>query len=557
MKQSLVPSVRKIIPILIISAVMLVANIWHVLASWVMNPNGRIFIGIAHYYQDYFLYSSYIEQGVMGSWFWAHHMYTDEHLSTFWYYWLYVFLGHVGGWFHANAFVIYDVSLVMFSVMLLFLLYLLLRRLFTTAFSVTVAFLFTATASNFINVTDFLHGKALTLTGLDWFSPTPALNRLGGVPHQILQTVDLVAIALLVLPVLTKHKLNPVRATAIALLSFYGATTNPVQMLLLSGAIGVTATIPVLKSLIDKKRIVWSDVQQLADCIVYVILPFGIGTLITNHEIGSIPMFAGARSWELQQWDFPDRQFATIMDWFVSLGPILILLPFGVKRYVTKIDPLRLILLLCAVFSVAAFFSPLPQLAGVARSRWLSPFAYLAFPVLAADGFFEIIRIAKNMHVSRFFVSMGIVTVYLIFTIPALIAQVEARISPVGGFYLYGDLNHVTTAAMSAFSYLSGLPGNGFVVTDPTLPYDIIVPPITGKPSFTGHVLHTLNRPAKEQLRKQFFSGDMQETDAKTFIASHRIGYILASSENTDVLTAYPFLTKRYDAGGFIIYTAP
>lgn len=96
------------------------------------------------------------------------------------------------------------------------------------------------------------------------------------------------------------------------------------------------------------------------------------------------------------------------------------------------------------------------------------------------------------------------------------------------------------------FKTLASLPDTGVVLTDPTLPYDAMVPIRSGKRSFTGHPVHTLFPQVKEQLRQQFFMGAMDETTARQFLKDHAIGYIMASTQATKTLPSYPFMKSSH-----------
>ena len=219
----------------IITTLVVLANSWHVLAAWFMQPEGTYFTGIAHYFADYFLYTSLMAQK---GWIVTHHLFTNESLAPTWIYWLYTMLGKFG-----NPFLIYNVSVVVFSILLLFLWWKMIKLIFPKQLVLQyIAFLFVATGSGFAG-SEF------------WFSPLPALNRLGGVPHQIFQTILLLSVILLFtyesatgkkLSLVDKAKLwsgKPYGYIAILMagVSFLAATANPIQMLLLSIAITITS----------------------------------------------------------------------------------------------------------------------------------------------------------------------------------------------------------------------------------------------------------------------------------------------------------------------------
>lgn len=433
---------------LILSALLLLANSWHVLRQWLINPPGTVFTGIAHYYADYFLYVGQI----------AHpgHLFTNENLAPTWIYWLYNGLGFFGG----NPFVLYNASIIILSGILLWLLWKIAPQ--------TIAFLFLATASNVSGFGDF------------WFSPTPALNRLGGVPHQIFQTILLLSVVLLF------SKRNPKKLDIgywiLSIVAFLAATASPIQMLLLSIAICIT-----------KPR------------MIFYLIPAAVGALLINAEFTRQPILAAAKIWE-------DSQKVSVnpLQFLLALGPIAVLVPFGIKTYIKNISPIRKIIGFYGALSLLIFFSPIPGLLHTSPVRWISPASYMLFPLLAAEG----IMVFQSKRLLFFL----LIVAYSMFTVPSIIAQINARSGAPDA------LNHVP---IDVVNHIQAIRKGGVVLVDPSLPYDVLIPVFTGLKTFTGHPIHTLYPAEKEALRQKFFKGEMTESEKMQFLADHNIGFIL------------------------------
>lgn len=473
--------------VLIIAAVSVLANSWHVLSEWIRNNPGEVFTGIAHYYRDYFLYTSFITQGIRGSWVMGQPLFTNELISPTWYYWFYVLLGKLGGLIGLNTFALYNLSLIFLVTLLLGVLYVIAKRLFPSAFLYTLCFVFLATASNFSNSDG-------TLIGMSWFSPTPALNRLGGVPHQTLQTILLLAVMLL--------WERPKWLVLTLVISVVAATTNPIQMLLLAAAISAV-------SLYRRKNVAASGM---------IIIATSIGGLASNYEVSRQQLFAIARDWEESQ-----RVSASLWDWVVSLGPIAFLIPLGIVPYFRKRDPLRLVTLLYGMFSFIAFFSPIPSFLNVAAIRWLHPAPYILWPILATEGVQTLLQQSKKI---RSLVVVTLLTIYILFTVPAIVSQVRSRLEPLTGDATVRTLNHIPKATQDALVALGSGDTTGVILTNPSLPYDVIIPSLTGRKSFTGHPIHTLYPKIKEELRRKYFESKMTEEEKQKFLKDHNITVI-------------------------------
>jgi hypothetical protein len=472
--------------IIIISIIITIANSWHIIYQWVQNKPGFVFTGIAHYYADYFLYTSQMAQGARGAWLFANHLFTNETLPPTWIYWLNVTLGHVGHLFGLSVFSTYNVSLVLLVLLVLFVWFTIIRSLFPKNYLLqTIAFLFLTTASN------FLYKKSLYSDF--WFSPTPALNRLGGVPHQVFQTILILSVIFLFSRI---RPIGPIGLISLILISFLAANANPAQMLLVLMALSAETAYSYWKT---------KDTKVIIPLVVaaFAALPAAV---LTNHEWDTQQVFIAAKNWE-----FAQHARVSLVQLFFALGPILVFIPFGIKSFGTQ-RPLNRILLMYALVSIAISLSPLPALLHTSPVRWLSPASYGVLPILAAVGVYKLCA-SKQLILALF------VGFYLFFTIPSLLFQISSRSAP-------DALNHVQSSIYDALSSLP-LQSQTVVLTNPALPYDVLVPTLSGMKSFTGHPIHTLFPDVKESLRQHYFSGAMAKTEGKQFFTDHNISVVL------------------------------
>lgn len=374
------------------------------------------------------------------------------------------------------------------------------------------------------------------LLGQFWFSPAPALNRLGGVPHQVFQTILFVLLILTFAKSLTvwssnrmrNYELGIMKKTVLSsslirnsifliLLTTLASSANPIQMVLF-----IAASLTLLSARVIP--------------LVLVAIP----VMIATNKAFDLPVLAAAKAWE-------NAQVVSVSLWqfFLSVGPVALLVPFGIKPFLKEKSPLRTLLVSYAALSLLAFFSPIPKLLGTTNVRWLHPASYAILGILAAQG------IASLPH------KFPILLMYLIFTLPSLAIQIDSRTNPKYNTILTSDLNHVPRPVVEALSWLkvTGLnPVMKVVLTDPTLPYDVLVPTMTGLPSFTGHPIHTLYPGVKEKLRQDFFAGNMTKEEMQTFLIDHRIGYIVKAIHRLLPPSTLSFLTETYRNAVVAIY---
>jgi hypothetical protein len=542
-----------------ISLFVIIANSWHVISEWLINDPSRYFVGIAHYYSDYFLYTSYIAQGARGAWVHAYHMYTNEPLRAFWYYWMYVAMGHVGSWFHFSPFATYDIGLTGIITLLIISISILIHHIFPHEPAKRhVAVLFVLTASDFPDLAVFIKTGVWKLFGLTWFSPSPALNRLGGVPHQTLQTALLCTIMWLYATSQEQSRFRMIKLVVLYILAFFTATIAPVQMFLLIISIALMFIVPRMRR-IATKQVSVSTILRESIPFVSVAIAAVAGVLVANHEIANQSIFAMARVWERKQYTT-----MTLLELYVGMGPIALFIPFGVLSYIKKLNTLRGIVLIYGLLSIASFYSPLPALLDVASIRWLSPSGYIIFPILAVEGIMEfskgsaqLLSFLTHRTLKQSLIFSCLMIAYIVCTIPAIVAQIYTRTVPLRSEARIIALNHVSMSAVTAIrsintSHVSM--SQPVVLTDPTLPYDIIIPPLTGLRSFTGHIIHTLDNDAKQSLRQSFFAGYENDSEAMNFLKTHSIAYIITPSEST-VMARYPFLRLIFRNETLSVYT--
>lgn len=508
---------------------MLIANSWHVITEAANNKPGELFTGIAHYFADYFLYVSHIFQGANGAWFFTNHMYTNEPLPPTWIYWFYTILGKISS-AGIDPFIVYNGSLFFLTALLLAFWWRLIPTIVHEKFHIRlITFIFIITASNFPGLGEF------------WFSPTPALNRLGGVPHQVLQTLLVIAVLWIFSTLITSFRKKPIlplaiRLIALALCSFLASIATPTQMLLVNS----TALLYLLTH-IRKEKLAQYGVIGFA-----LTLPSLIGALLTHAEFARQPILVSAKLWE-------DGQLVSVSIWqfILAVGPIVLFIPFGIRLFFHKITPLGGLLGIFGLLSLVVFFSPIPKLLGTTPVRWLSPASIAILPIVASIGYSYITRTLQT-HVpqplSKRPISMLLLVLYLSFTLPAIFTQVEARTRPLQTDTAIRQLNHVPYSMMETFMFLQHTRNdkNHLVITDPTLPYDVIIPILTGLRSFTGHPVHTLYTQTKQDLRNKFFNGNMNETQALQFMKDHSISHVLVSSNSSAVISHYSFLSLAF-----------
>lgn len=478
----------------IIAITMSALNQFHVIREWLTNPPDRYFTGIAHYFADFFLYTAQMKQGAGGALLY-YHRFTNELVPPTWIYWFNNLLGFIGHLFGLSPFATYNVSLFLLVIISILLFYYLLVMLYPTdRIKRIIALVFILTASPL-----FLFGAPGGL----WFSPSLAFNRIGGVPHQVFQTILFVLLTMS----LARKSLFMIPIAILA------SSANPIQMLIFILAASVTTRVglPLL-----------------------ILLSFSFPVAVFTNKQFDSPILSVSKVWETAQW--VNRSLPFVL---TSIGPILLFIPFGTWPFLKKFRPLNILIFSYAALSFLLFFSPIPALLSTTPIRYLHPASYILLPILAVEGIFVL---GKN----RIGISL-LILLYALLTIPSFTRELAARITPATnpGVLMDTEFNHVPMPVVSALTWLGGQPtdpSRPVVLVDSNKRIEILVPAFADKIVFSGHPLHTLYPEVKEKLRKDFFEGKMTVEEQKQFLTNHRIGWII--SQKKQISFASPVFTN-------------
>ncbi len=531
--------------VFVISVGFTLVNSLHVITQWLTNAPDRVFTGIAQYVEDYFFYVDIMAQGASGHLAALPH-FTSEQFPASFIYWYNALIGWTGHVVGLSPFASYNIALITFVFILCFLWYVVSKLIYpTNRFARLTCFFFILSASGFIDINNFLIHKRIDLFGQFWFSPAPAFNRLGAVPHQALQTILLIILIICFSHVLSrlvsKHFFSKSDLSLLMLLaglSFLTSTMSPIQMLLLVSAALLTT--------------IWLAHSTRRVQLLMYIMPASVLLLATfpgfflSYRWFLHPIFVVARLWEASQ-----NVSVSIFSMILAIGPIVFLIPFGIISFLKNATPLRVTFFLYGMLSFIVFYSPIPKTIGSSPTRWIHPAPYAILAILATEGVLTVSRVLYQVSRKKIPLVIGhrsLVILYFFLTLPALYSQIDARtnttLQTVFTDALTSNLNHVPRPVVEALMWLKNQPDtikyHSVVLTDPSLPYDILVPVFTGKISFTGHPVHTLYAEVKATLRQQFFNGEMSNVEAQKFLTDHHIGFAISKKQ------MLPFATKIF-----------
>jgi hypothetical protein len=508
----------ELIFVILTSLFFTLANSIHVITQWLSNPPDRLFAGIAHYYADYFLYISQFAQGANGKWIFSEHQFTNEPMRDFWIYWLNMLLGWIGARFGLNPFQSYNISLLIFVFILLLLWYQLSKFFYpNNRFKRLMSWFIVISASSFFDFHTFFMTGKIEFIEQYWFSPQLSFVRLGGVPHQVFQTIIFLFLIIFVGKLLSNSNFNQQNAGdsrrgapwpgfplwvamglsrgrtriimnifLLILLSFLGTSANAIQMMLFMIALGLIILILLIEQIMysiklnklnnNKTKSFYEVVQSLPiKQYLFIYIPLtviAIPTLLLILQEFTIPVSKYAHEWESI---IPVN--VSVLQFLYFIGPSVFFIPFGIIPLLKSKEPTIRLYFFFGIFSFLFFFSPIPKLTGNPSPRFLHPASYGIIGILAVEGIVFISNIvrtfiqsivstnkhhASNHQTSTFnhlssTVYLLLTIFYLLLTVPALYSQITSRADPNiqnSVMLLTTDWNHIPKDTVDALKWL-------------------------------------------------------------------------------------------------------
>jgi hypothetical protein len=208
---------------------------------------------------------------------------------------------------------------------------------------------------------------------------------------------------------------------------------------------------------------------------------------------------------------------------FLGYGPVLVLALIGVFFMVRKLTPGRLMVMFFPVVSIGIFLSPLPGLLQTSGARFIPYITSLFLGVLASEGVFGIggLRGLGNLRKP---IQVLLVTGFFVLTIPTYIVQTkEILATNTGDAFIF-----LPRDAMEVFDYVKTNTGS----TDRFLvnwPFHVILPALTGRQSYWGDYLMTVDSIRKEnEARMFFYTPDADIGQKVELLKREKINYVVA-----------------------------
>lgn len=501
---------RTILLVSLLSFVLALGNSLFFILGVIRTPPGTVFLGTTHYWEDYFLYLNHFFQGAEGNWL-VVNRYTSEVTAPSFIYWSNLILGKIGGLLQLTPIVSYSLSVILLSFGSLVISYLTLKKIFPMdslrAFS---GFFIGAAATSMINHI-WVDGKPMWYPFQLWRTPHYAFDRLGGAPHQMLQTLLFLSMTILYFH---KKSAKPKVVALLSLLTIALTTLNPIQAVIFIGAAwACTLAIPTMRK---------THIPHLFLISIFAFSSF----LVTNSVLSTLP-HVQSKLWEAAQ-----QTTTTLPFLLLSVGPVSLLFFFGLLPSLRQKHPILLFGIILVLGTYVLFLSGIPKLLGISNVRVIFPALYPFIGAVGANGIFSL----KSKH----WVILCLV-LFLLLSMPTMRVELEERLAPLG--HTSDILVYLPKNIYQGFTELSKLPFDAVTLGNPASHIDVLIPPLSGHTTYSGHPLATINNDTKREDAQQFFL--LQKSDASLWLKRNNIRFVIVTSYDGDkevFMKTYPFL---------------
>jgi len=497
--------VMRFVPIGIILAASL-GNIWPLIAGYANTPPGKVFLGTVHHPADYFYYLSQFAQG-KASWLLARDLYSSEPFHPSFVGWVNVLLGKIFSLIGIRPQTAYGVSTAVLTLLVFTAAWKLIRTVSQTR----------CTATTGLILFSLFHAFPLMREGKPsyhdyWNNIAIPHVRIGCVPHQLLT----VLLSFLAARLIITEKPSKTLYIALFCIGALLSSLQPVQWLLIT-------VISFFVYLIQKKSLTFSVV-------------FGLGGLIPALYL--FILFRSVPFSQLKAWEAIQQNSLTLMHFLQATGPVFLVALFSIPGVLSSRTTSVLFTVFYSLMTIILFLSPIPKLLGISHVRVLSALSVLCLSVIAAQG------IIRLKHIG---IAVALVLTALLVPVQIRSVRLSSTFSPSNAYHYLPEKEY--RFLISAASYSTD-PDDTFLVL---WPYNTIFPGITGKRSFHGHPLLTLNAEQKDARTEAFFSGAMQTDSMLALLTEGSIDYIIAYRQ-TPNLDHMPILTYVTGTDTLVVY---
>ena len=376
------PHYKEIVLVITLSFLVTTISSTKLISQYLRRPPDHVFIGISHYWEDFYYYLDQFYQGAHGRWTIVNN-FTSENFSPTIVYFDHLLLGKIGGILGLSPFAAYNISVFVFKFLFISSSYLILLmalpkqgRMRVFAF---VIFLFSTSFPFFGNTEGHV-----TLTSMRIFrTANTVFTRFGNIPDQLVRNLLVVFCFILLVKILkslfdnkfpvnlTINKLGKVHFFTLLLLGFlfvFISISNSIRTIVMLAAAGLIVILRMPKT--DRVRyfINWILIG------LPIVLPSLLLMLYLFIYLKNDPLFSYALDWDVKE-NLGQLQllYEDPVLFVMSFGTLGITTIIGLFHYLRKkrniAETLSVNIL---IISLAGYLLPIHRLLPVAGFRFFS-----------------------------------------------------------------------------------------------------------------------------------------------------------------------------------------
>lgn len=581
----------------------------------VHKPQNTLYLGTVHWPSDYFYYLSQMVQGkehILSS----RMLYTNEKMPYVYIGWQHVLIGRIGSLLHLRVIESYQLGVILSLTLFLSFTYLLIRKIFPeSAFRRILAFFFFISSTSLPLINFGKNGIGWGYYTF-WYNTGNIFGRLGPTPHHLLAGTFFVVVLLLAIKWWERKdkKIHFGYLIGIAVFSFLLASINPVQWGLLMGAVSITVFVinfpifagPVIRVsrlslqgyflLLHKPSPIKPSEASVGNPrsrhplnLVYLfpslfIFLAGLPAALYAKYVFSIPPYSYSSVWEVTQ-----QLGITPKVLLLGSGIVVVYALFGIIPFIKKRKAEHIFAVAFVAFAALFYFTSIPYRLHLTNARFWPPVTYIFISCLVVEGIYilatymfrfgmrffglfsslrhfvpqgkrvypDLDKIGRRAQVKRSskfiprlpisFFLVFLILLYLITIIPSHYAQQrEILAAKAGNAFIY-----LPKDAYDAFLIASDLSKKDTIFLI-QWPFNESFSALTGRISFIGFSLLTIDADKKGDLIYRFFDGKMTDKEMIEFLHQYKINYIVGYWWNPKLNTLQG-VTRVYTNGTMAI----
>jgi len=534
--------------IFIVGLILLLSCFIQIAYRYKITPPDREYLGYHEFYtDDYSIYLSNIFQGQYGRWTLLDKHTSEPHLGTI-IHDEYLLWGKLTSLVKLNPIISYHLFRFSMGAILLFVIYLFLKKLFPNSAKTRVlSFLFILFSFGFPKISQTASGTTVEqymvwLTELDVFAHFVAL------PHYLLGNIFFLTN---VIAFLSISKRTQLKYFIICLSSVFMALIHPVSVVSLCAYYAVYLFLStIIKFSVGARRD--SPVFNKQEIIGFLITVFSAAPILLFYKyLMTIPPWNHMAAWEgVSKYNIPLKEYIGAIGPNTLLAPIgfLFMLYNGIKSKTTN-APIFLLSWILSFFLLIFYSYPFLKISEV---RLMQVFIFIPFAILSAYAVISVGALLRVRPKNNLFIILTILILFLISS-PLYIKSFQTKI-----FYY-------PTNSMLAFPPIEWMKGE-YYLRDNTPKESVVlaaymgattIPFVSGNTVYTGHTWATLDRTRKEALKEKFFRNQMTDSEALNFLKTEKIDYVFNGYQESSMGShpeKYKFLKPVFSSSMVIIY---